>query len=58
MKQSCVQCGNPLRRCKRIDFVDRKLHFSCIEKLKKEKWEEDLKKLTEYLKSKNIELLQ
>ena len=55
---NCIHCNKPLRKTKRVDFVDRKIHFSCIEKLKKEKWEEDLEKLTEYLKSKNIELLQ
>jgi hypothetical protein len=57
MKQPCLHCGKSLRRCKRIDVVDRELHFSCIEKLKKIKWEEDLELLRSYLKTKNIRLL-
>ena len=53
----CEHCSKSLRKTKRIDFIDRKLHFSCIEKLKKQKWDEDFDKLKEYLKTKNIELL-
>ena len=53
----CEHGNKSLRKTKRVDFVDRKIHFSCITKLKKEKWDEDLKKLAEYLKSKSIELL-
>lgn len=53
----CQHCYKPLRRCKRLDFVGRTIHFSCIEKIKKERYKENLKKLVEILKRKNITLL-
>lgn len=53
----CVECGKSLRKCKRVDFIDRNIHFSCIEKLRKQKWAEDFKKLKEFLATKNINLL-
>jgi hypothetical protein len=57
MKPICVHCGKVLRKCKRIDIPDREIHFSCIEKLRKEKWEEDYEELRLYLKTKGINLL-
>jgi hypothetical protein len=57
MNQLCVHCGKPLRKCKRVDFVDRTIHFSCIEKIKRQKYQENLMKLIYMLKSKNINLL-
>ena len=53
----CEHCNKRLRKTKRIDFVGRTLHFSCINKLRKEQYEKDLSLLYSYLKSKNIELL-
>lgn len=54
----CVECGKSLRRCKRVDIIGRNIHFSCIEKLRKQKWEEDFEKLKELLASKNLNLLR
>ena len=54
----CLECGKSLRKCKRVDFIDRKMHFSCIEKVKKRHFEEDYEKLREFLASKNIQLLR
>lgn len=54
----CLECGKSLRKCKRVDFQDRTMHFSCIEKVKKRQFEEDYQKLSEFLASKNIRLLR
>jgi hypothetical protein len=54
---NCEYCDKPLRRCKRIDVEGRTMHFSCIEKLKKERYQQKLQELIDYLKSKNIELI-
>jgi hypothetical protein len=52
--KKCIECGKPLRKCKRVDIEDREIHYSCIEKNRKKKWEEDYEKLKEFLASKNI----
>jgi hypothetical protein len=54
----CEHCNKPLRHCKRVDVVDRTIHFSCIKKIKKERYEEALEKLRNYLERKNIRLIQ
>lgn len=54
----CEHCHKPLRRCKRVDIVGRTIHFSCIEKIRKQKWEEDFEKLRAFLASKGIQLLR
>jgi hypothetical protein len=54
----CEHCHKPLRRCKRVDFIDRKIHFKCIEKIKKIQFEEDYEKLRAFLASKGIQLLR
>lgn len=56
-KVLCVHCSKPLRKCKRVDIVGREIHFSCIEKIRKEKWEQDYEDLRLYLKTKGINLL-
>lgn len=28
---NCIICGKPLRKCKRLDVIDRRVHFSCID---------------------------
>ena len=50
----CEHCQKPLRRCKTIDVVDRTIHFSCIKKIKKQRYDEALEKLRNYLETKNI----
>lgn len=57
MKPPCVHCGKPLRKCKRVDIVGREIHFSCIEKIRRQKWEDDLELLRLFLASKNVVLL-
>lgn len=54
----CLRCGKKLRPCKRIDFKDREYHLSCIEKMKKEKYEQELKDFVSLMseKMKNIDL--
>lgn len=55
---NCEYCDKPLRRCKRIDVEGRTIHFSCIEKLRKIKWDEDYQKLKDFLLSKGVLLLR
>ena len=57
MKESCVHCGRSLRRCKRIDIVDRKIHYSCIEKIRRQKWKDDYERLRCFLATKNVLLV-
>lgn len=54
----CLHCNKALRRCKRFDVIDRKMHYSCIEKIKKIQFEEDYEKLRAFLASKGIQLLR
>lgn len=54
----CEHCHKPLRRCKRVDFIDRTIHFSCMKKRKKIQFEEDYEKLRAFLASKQIHLLR
>lgn len=58
MFQKCEYCCKSLRRCKRLDFVGRSLHFSCIEKLRKIKWDEDYQQLKDFLISKGVLLIR
>lgn len=58
MKQKCEYCCKSLRRCKRLDFIDRNMHFSCIEKIKKIRYEEAFNRLKEFLNSKGVFLLR
>ena len=53
----CEFCNKALRRCKRVDFPNRTIHFACIQKLRKIKWERDLEELRLYLESKNISIV-
>jgi hypothetical protein len=55
---NCIICNKPLRKTKRIDFINRCEHFSCIEKLRKKKYEEELKELIDLISEglKRIEL--
>jgi hypothetical protein len=57
MLGTCEHCYKPLRRCKRLDFIGRTIHFSCIEKIKKQRFRENLLELVNILKKKNISLL-
>ena len=45
----CLSCNKSLRKTKRIDFVGREYHFSCIEKMRRQKYEEELKELIDLL---------
>jgi hypothetical protein len=58
MMQKCDFCFKSLRKCKRVDFSDRTLHFSCIAKIKKIRWEEDYQRLKDFLLSKGVLLLR
>lgn len=53
----CEYCNKPLRKCKRVDFTDRKIHFNCIKKIQKKRYEEAFNKLRELLKSNDIFLI-
>jgi len=55
-KKICLRCGKKLRPCKSIDFKDREYHLSCIEKMKKEKYEEELKDFISVLSEKFKEI--
>jgi hypothetical protein len=58
MPKKCDYCCKSLRRCLRVDFQDRTMHFSCIEKIKKIRWEEDYNRLKNFLLSKGVLLLR
>jgi hypothetical protein len=66
MNPLCVHCSKPLRKCKRTiplvvgdegDGIPLEIHFSCLGKIRKQKWDEDFEKLRLYLETKNIKLL-
>lgn len=46
---NCELCGTKLRKCKRIDIVDRKAHFSCINRFNKEQYDKELQEFIEFL---------
>lgn len=54
----CLHCNKALRKCKRLDVIDRKMHYSCIAKIKKIQFEEDYEKLRDFLACKGIQLLK
>ena len=58
MPKKCDYCCKSLRRCLRVDFQDRTMHFSCIEKIKKIRYEEAFILLKEFLNSKGVFLLR
>jgi hypothetical protein len=45
----CLYCNRSLRKTKRIDFIGRKYHFICIENMRKQKYEQELKELIDLL---------
>lgn len=45
----CLLCNRTLRKTKRIDFTNRKYHFICIERMRIQKYEEELKELIDLL---------
>jgi len=45
----CLLCNKSLRKTKRIDFLGRTHHFSCIEKIRKQKYEKELEELIDLL---------
>lgn len=47
----CLWCGKKLRGTKRIDFVGREYHFSCIERMRKKEAEQLLEELLELLRN-------
>jgi hypothetical protein len=53
----CEHCGKPLRRCKRVDVVDMTIHFACIKKIQKQRYDDALERLVKYLKEKNVILV-
>lgn len=53
----CEHCQKPLRRCKRVDIVNRTIHFACIKKIQKQRYDEALERLVKYLKEKNVILV-
>jgi hypothetical protein len=57
MNHPCVHCGKSLRKCKRVDIVGREIHYYCIEKIRKQKWQDDYELLRLFLASKNIKLV-
>ena len=57
MKPVCCHCFKPLRKCKRVDIVDREIHFACIEKIQNERYKQLLEELRSMLRRKNIILL-
>jgi len=53
-KKICLRCEKKLRPCKRIDFVNREYHFSCINRMNQEKYEKELENFLEFFKSHGI----
>ena len=45
----CLSCNKSLRKTKRIDFVGREYHFICLERMRRQKYEEELKELIDLL---------
>jgi hypothetical protein len=46
---NCELCGTKLRKCKRIDIVDRKAHFSCINRFNQEQYDKELAEFVDFL---------
>jgi 2-hydroxy-3-keto-5-methylthiopentenyl-1-phosphate phosphatase len=54
----CKFCGCKIRACKRIDFVDRDYHFSCMELENKLAYEKELKDFIQWFKEQGIDVIE
>lgn len=50
----CIFCGKKLRLCKRVDFLNRRLHLSCIERQKKIIYQQELEDFKDFFKQRGI----